>query len=380
MMRPTTALRPRNRSRNTQRNTPCTTWISILRSAMLHGCGVVFLIAGLGFASPARAEFELCNQTSYILRSAVAFREKGQYNTKGWWSLFPGECKTVIKSTLKQNQYYAYAEAAPEHKAGLNSFEGNREFCIDEGDFETIGNEDCTAQSLRAANFVEVKVDKSEQWTTAFTETAEFDLEHARIAGIQRLLTDLGYDPGMIDGFYGRKSRDAVIKFRVSEGKPASNLISDDLLVDLSNALKRDTAKFGFDLCNRSQMVVWTAMGFLSENNDWLSRGWWKVEPGACVKPIRAPLQRDEYYIYAATSELEQEIELTKSELNLCIADVKFEILGKDNCELRGYRSVAFEKVHTDGSTRWTQDITFTGAPQNLPAGSVVNGSENIGQ
>jgi len=105
--------------------------ISVQGKAIMPGRWCVLAAAILvASAVPARAEFELCNQTSYVLRSAIAFKEKGEINSKGWWTLFPGECKTVIKSTLKQNQYYAFAEAAPVHKAGLNSFEGDREFCV----------------------------------------------------------------------------------------------------------------------------------------------------------------------------------------------------------------------------------------------------------
>jgi len=179
------------------------------------------------------------------------------------------------------------------------------------------------------------------------------------------MLTNLGYDPGTIDGFYGSKSRRAVIDFRVAEGKAASHLISDELMTDLLAALTRDTTKLGYNLCNRANRTVWAAIGYLSDNSDWLSRGWWKVEPGECVKPIRKALQRAEYYVHVSTSEAHEELALTKSDMNLCIADVKFEILGKDNCELRGYTSVGFEKVTTDGSNVWTQTISLNRLSEN---------------
>jgi len=328
------------------------------------GLGLIaaFILFGL---TPARAEFELCNQTSYILRSSIAYKEKGEFNTKGWWTLYPGQCRTVIQSKLKHKQYYTYAEAAPEHKVGLNFFDGDRSFCVGEKDYEQIGQNDCEANGLRFENFVEVKADNSEKLTTDFIETAEFDLEKARVAGIQRMLTDLGYSPGTIDGFYGKRSQRAVVKFRQDEKIKATNLISDQLLVDLANALRRDTTKLGFNLCNTTSNVIWSAIGYLSENNDWLTRGWWKIEPGTCAKPIRKALKQKEYYIYASTSGLDKDIELTNGDLSLCIADVKFDILGKDNCELRGYHAVTFEKVTTNGADVWTQEISVDTVSKN---------------
>lgn len=59
----------------------------------------------------------------------------------------------------------------------------------------------------------------------------------------QQLLTDLGYDPGPIDGQYGRRTSEAIKSFQRDIGLTQDGLVSNDLLNSLNNAKAATTSK-----------------------------------------------------------------------------------------------------------------------------------------
>ncbi|WP_265516495.1 peptidoglycan-binding domain-containing protein [Nitratireductor luteus] len=57
--------------------------------------------------------------------------------------------------------------------------------------------------------------------------------DRATVSFVQRRLADLGFDPGPIDGIYGRKTRAAVEAFRASRRLGEASGIDEDLLAVL---------------------------------------------------------------------------------------------------------------------------------------------------
>ena len=55
----------------------------------------------------------------------------------------------------------------------------------------------------------------------------------AAVLEAQRFLTNLGYDPGMIDGIFGRKTKSAIKQFERNAGKRAIGDVTDELLLSL---------------------------------------------------------------------------------------------------------------------------------------------------
>ena len=47
---------------------------------------------------------------------------------------------------------------------------------------------------------------------------------------VQKRLTELGYDPGPIDGIMGGKTRNAIISFQKDSGLPENGQIGDKTL------------------------------------------------------------------------------------------------------------------------------------------------------
>ncbi len=50
------------------------------------------------------------------------------------------------------------------------------------------------------------------------------------IGAVQHMLSELGYDPGRIDGMLGDKTRQAIRKFQSDTGLPQTGLASDELM------------------------------------------------------------------------------------------------------------------------------------------------------
>jgi len=68
--------------------------------------------------------------------------------------------------------------------------------------------------------------------TGAGSATAATD--RGRVLAVQRLLAELGYGPGPIDGHFGAETRRAIERFELDRGLPMTGLVGDRLLEELS--------------------------------------------------------------------------------------------------------------------------------------------------
>ena len=69
-------------------------------------------LAALVVASPARADFRVCNGTQNLVGVAIGYRAKAGWMTEGWWQIDGSTCKTLIEGELQSRFYYLYAEDA----------------------------------------------------------------------------------------------------------------------------------------------------------------------------------------------------------------------------------------------------------------------------
>ena len=54
------------------------------------------------------------------------------------------------------------------------------------------------------------------------------------VLGVQRVLADLGYAPGRIDGMVGPETREAIARFRADRSLAGDGTITRDLLAELA--------------------------------------------------------------------------------------------------------------------------------------------------
>lgn len=71
---------------------------------------------------------------------------------------------------------------------------------------------------------------------------AQQKTQRARVSEVQQLLTDLGYEPGPVDGAYGPQTAEAIRQFLVERGRKVDVVVNDWLVEDLKAALKEWSA------------------------------------------------------------------------------------------------------------------------------------------
>jgi len=303
-------------------------------------------------STSATAAWEICNETSYIMRVATAYIRAGKINPKGWDKAQPGECITQIVPISSPR--YVYAESDPVHQGGIREWSGSVPLCVSSSDFSADATKSCQLQNLETRNYL--TVDPAEPRTT-FIEPDNFG-KNSATAGMQRLLKDIGYKITRIDGLPGRRTTRTLSTFK-KENELEKN-IDDNVLIDaLAEAAKTKQAEVGLEVCNNSSSRIWTAVA-TRDDGDWKSRGWWSIEQGACLRTLTKTLQGTDAHYYAlAENILEGEDgqetgpdkrlrSVAASPAQFCVAEAKFSALGREYCLESGYAVANFRPVPTD--------------------------------
>src|SRR5438874_13842175 len=100
-----------------------------MRRALLAATAILILTA------PARADFQFCNKTSYVLDLALALEEKDAAATRGWFRVDPGACRSVLQGAITADKIYLHARALAAYGPSPLPPTGPADFCIAEGNF-----------------------------------------------------------------------------------------------------------------------------------------------------------------------------------------------------------------------------------------------------
>ena len=189
-----------------------------------------------------------------------------------------------------------------------------------------------------------------------FIESENFKSK-ARTAGIQRLLSDNGYDINKIDGILGRKTIKALNKFK--KLNRLENEIDKKLLMQkLAKMAKKENQKIGLTICNRTEAPIWTAIG-TKNGKEISSRGWWNIKIDKCTQILNKKLNSKKTY-YFARKEAGDIMKLEKDKKyldlisdkaftkNFCISDSKFSAITDINCAISGYNDAQFRQTPAD--------------------------------
>src|SRR5262249_29965819 len=217
----------------------------------------------------------------------------------GWVRLRPGECRLAVGAPLARGTHYLYAHISNAHRGGLRQWAGDAPLCVDPNNtftFETPPQ--CAAMGLEERQCRRVQINKRDSWRTTFSEAESYTLARARAAGIERLLTDAGYDLHEDrNGVDPRAIALAIQQFRAG-AHLAPNANEDQLIDALETAARRRGDQVGLTLCNHAHGRVWAAIA-RRRGEGWESRGWWALAPGGCVRALDEDLLQEVYYVYA---------------------------------------------------------------------------------
>lgn len=311
-------------------------------------------------ASGANAKYSFCNKSSYALSAAIGYVDGDRLATRGWWRLRPGQCKVVLTEQANPGRYFVYAEAIPGHKGPLRTWSGDTALCVENSGFFNIRNQDvCRDDPMQQRRFFDVEVTEAAggAWQTDFTEASNYTVYSAEVAGVQRLLNDVGLETGDIDGAMGRTTQRMIANYRKQKGLTDGSNIDDELIDALIEDANAHEAKLGFFYCNKTDNAVWSAIAQPAEGDTYLSKGWWRLEPGDCAKIIKGELEHDHYYVYGVIEEGVNERILTGGDKALCVNNVLFSVKNNLTCGDQDLDEAMFRRVEIGGSPSATFDF-----------------------
>jgi len=318
-----------------------------------------------------KTDWDVCNETSYIVRMASAVMREGSMTPKGWNRLRPGQCLPV--AAPKNSARFIYAESTDVHQGGIREWAGNVPLCVAQDDFTADAAKSCKLQNLNTRNYL--AVDPSEARTTLI-EPDNFGL-NAETAGLQRLLRDNGFKITRIDGLPGRRTSRTLKRFKKDAELPA-NISNADLIEALAKTAEEKQDEIGLEVCNNTSSRVWTALA-TRDDGAWLSRGWWNIEQGECLRTYTKNLQGTDAHYYALQENIIEDEDgrrqgddkrlrsVATTPAQFCVAESKFSALGREYCSESGYAVANFRPLPTD-----KEGVKVTLSDQDFAAPSPV--------
>ena len=307
---------------------------------------VAALIAVLG--APARAELSLCNRTSYRMQAAIGLEKRANVATRGWFGLDPGQCRQVVDGPLDVDMVYLHARTPAVYGSAPLPQNGQADFCIRDSDFDIADARGCPAS--QQAHFSAAKPSESPKGPVVnLAEESDYDDVQARLAGIQRLLVIAGYDAYPIDGVQGAKTQAAVTKF-LNDRKLAADAVAAPNFFDTLIAAALKPEGVGFSWCNDTKYAVMASLGIV-EMGAIVTRGWYRVEAGQCLRP---ELRNDPHRLYSYAEAVDGNGRTIKrgdvplawgGTVALCTRDGRFELSDHKDCAARGLNTAGFAVI-----------------------------------
>ena len=290
--------------------------------------------------------WEVCNETSFVLRVATAITVDSKLTPKGWSRARPGQCLLFV--TDDSSARYVYAESSVIHPGGIREWRGENTLCASDDDFTANTDVSCALQDLMTRDYL--SIDPKEK-RTRLVEVDEFG-ENSSIAGMQRLLKELGYSIPKIDGKSGRQTRRSLTKF-VKDQKLTSGMSTDDKIDALEAVALVKGQALGITVCNEAATKMWISVAY-RDSAAWIARGWWAINPKQCLRPHTQSIKGAEAHIYALLESSKDGGDdstlkpATTVPTKFCIAQSRFAVTERENCADRGYRTASFRPLATD--------------------------------
>ena len=316
----------------------------------------------LTFTTPARADLKLCNRMSYVVEAAIGIDEKAATATRGWFRLDPATCRVVLQGAMTAERILLHARALSLYGASPIAANGNDQLCVATTDnFVIAAARQCRAGQTPAA-FTQVTPTKSDDGslTAYLAESAEYDDEQARLAGIQRLLGIAGYDVSPIDGVDGPKTQAALAAFLKSRGLSSDIVSQSTFFATMVDAVQTPSPT-GLTWCNDTPHKVMAAVA-TDDGRTVVSRGWYRIDAGKCLHPDITGQPKKVYSFAEAVDDENRTIKLKNKPLNwgglvqLCTRENKFETTEQGDCPSRGFTATGFTAVDI---TRGGKTIRF---------------------
>ena len=339
-------------------DTPCGRGRNIFGRALLRAAyAIAVAVVACTVATPATADLKLCNRMSYVIDAAIGIDDKAATATRGWFRIDPAQCRVVAQGTLSADRILLHARALGVYGASPLPQDGTDRLCIAADNFVIAAARQCRSGQSPAA-FAEVRPTRTEDGhlVAYLAERSEYDDEQAKLAGIQRLLMIAGYDATPIDGVDGRKTQAALAAFLKSRGLGPETVQAPNLFEVMIKAVEQPAAS-GMTWCNDTAHKIMAAVA-IDDGKTVVSRGWYRVDAGKCLRPDIGALPRQVFSFAEAIDADGRPVRVKGKALNwggptmLCTRDSTFEISDQSDCAARGLTATGFVAVDLAGSGR----------------------------
>ena len=302
---------------------------------------------------------KLCNETGHVLNAATALRIGGASKSQGWQKIMPGKCETGMRAKIGTDEVFVYAQSDAIYSGPVQRFEGNEQFCVSyNGDFNIDGRRDCRERGFAAVDFAQIDYSSDNPQVT-FSDPLDFNRKQAKTAAAQRLLNELGYNIGQVDGLNGRRTINSLHEFQSKNGHKKDAQVSDAVLKDLFQKAGVKAEKRGLLLCNKTNDLVWAAVGRV-KGDGFKTEGWLSIEPQKCRKGINEELTARYYFVYAEAVDPSGNPvihagrrQVWNGNFELCTKPTRFMIESRNNCANQGLDKTGFMKIDTGAKTSW---------------------------
>jgi uncharacterized membrane protein len=125
---------------------------------------IALILGGILAAETAEAGFRVCNRSSQRIDVAFGYpHSQFGWTAEGWWTIQPGNCRTVMKGNLTNRFYYLFATGskggrwqAPEGQDGGFFCVQSDRFVFQNRNFLHDGKLDCGEHKLQGRHFLVV--------------------------------------------------------------------------------------------------------------------------------------------------------------------------------------------------------------------------------
>jgi uncharacterized membrane protein len=368
-------------------------------------------LLGIGFATTAQAELQICNDTSSAQHVSIGYKGDTEWTSEGWWKIEPSKCATLVSGDLKKRYYYYRAEVGGGEFTGEDYY-----FCTHAKEYTIEGDQDCVARGYEREKFSEIDTGKtskdftfnlSQEIADAQQSTGEtglffcnnVDKKLSVSVGYKKgddvfsegwwniepgdcsqtlagdLQTQLYYYRAEIDGgeFEGTvhfctspeeytieqndncagRNYDREAFAEIDTGS-TSRTYTHNITHDMMEVSKK-SSDLGLTICNETKHTQSVSIGYEGDAG-FTSEGWWHVDANECKKVISTKLKLQYYYYRAEV----QGGDFDGENYFFCTDTKEYTIVGDEDCGARGYDRESFREINT-GSSPSSYTLTLVG-------------------
>ena len=311
-------------------------------------------------AQAAHASLRLCNETSYVLYAATATQTASEIIAQGWTRVEPGACRIAIKGDLIAPAYFVYARSSEAHSGPRRVWGGATNICARDADFSVrlpLLATQCPSSDMSQLPFAPIATRHMRSWTMTFRENPQFEsMKSAERAGLSRLLGDIGARVDVYSAGSDKAVDTALASFR-KRMRLAITANTTDLFDALETEAMKSATPLGYAICNDTDKPFWAALG-QKKGAVFVARGWWMVAAGSCAKAITQSVARQKILLRVEKS---KGVALISGPAKFCVADIQFEIQGREHCAARGLVEAGFAETNSKGAAGFTAHISEAG-------------------